>query len=343
MRRAADTIHRQWEMLRSLPRFPNRISTPQLKAKLRELGHDVNIRTIQRDLDGLSALFPLNSDREGQTNYWFWSEAGSALEIPAMNVPTALTLFLAKDYLRPLLPGVVLRPLGGYFKRAEEILSATRFADWRQKVRLIDRGPSLMPADIASDVREIVYEALLENRQFECDYQAKGADSPKHFVVHPLGLVIRQGVFYLVCTLWQYDDLRHLALHRMSNPILLDKTVNKPIDFDLTEYIQDESSFAYPYSPELLSIKVLFDSHAADHLYETPLAVNQILRIMEDGRIELSASVPDTSELRWWLLAFGAQVEIEEPFSLREEFQETARRMAASYCTKDGPVKNASV
>ncbi len=57
--------------------------------------------------------------------------------------------------------------------------------------------------------------------------------------------------------------------------------------------------------------------------------------MMGDGRIELSANVPDTSELRWWLLAFGAQVEILEPLSLREEFQETARRMAACYCSKD--------
>jgi len=322
-------------MLRSLPRYPNRISTPQLKARLRDLGHDVNIRTIQRDLDGLSALFPLNSEREGQTNYWFWSEAGSALEIPAMNVPTALTLFLAKDYLRPLLPDVVLKPLEGYFKRAEEILSATRFADWRQKVRLIDRGPALMPADIDIDVREIVYKALLENQQFECDYHAKGTDSAKSFVVHPLGLVIRQGVFYLVGTLWQYDDLRHLALHRMSNPRLLDQAVNRPIDFDLTEYIQDQSSFAYPYSPELLSIKVLFDSHVADHLYETPLAENQSMKLMDDGRIELSAHVPDTSELRWWLLAFGAQVEILEPKSLRDEFEETARGMVGRYLPRD--------
>ncbi len=338
MRRAADTIHRQWEMLRCLPRYPNRLSTPELRAKLRDLGHDVNIRTIQRDLDGLSALFSLDCTREGQTNYWFWLETGSALEIPAMNVPTALTLLLAQDYLKPLLPDSILKLLEGYFSRAKEILSSTQFTHWRQKVRLVDRGPSLMPANISNDVRRIVYEALLASQQLECNYQPRGDDAPSHRTVHPIGLVIRHGVFYLVCTLWEYTDLRHLALHRMSNPKLLDQPANRPANFDLTEYIQNESSFAYPYSPELLSIKVLFDSHAAEHLYETPLAENQTLRPMGDGCIELSATVPDTSELRWWLLAFGAQVEILEPKYLRDEFEETARQMAGRYLPADSPI-----
>ena len=38
-----------------------------------------------------------------------------------------------------------------------------------------------------------------------------------------------------------------------------------------------------------------------------------------DGRILVEATVADTSQLRWWLLGFGSQVEVLEPISLREE------------------------
>mgnify|MGYP003324733769 CR=1 FL=1 len=35
----------------------------------------------------------------------------------------------------------------------------------------------------------------------------------------------------------------------------------------------------------------------------------------------------DTSQLRWWLLGFGEQVEVIKPAHLREEFRKTAQKL----------------
>ena len=70
---------------------------------------------------------------------------------------------------------------------------------------------------------------------------------------------------------------------------------------------------------------------AGEHLFETPLSADQVLASEPDGRLRLSATVPNTRALVWWLLGFGDGVVIEEPASLRAELAGIAHRMAAAY------------
>ena len=58
----ADTLLRQWTMLRLIPRAPRKIETAALERLLFEEGFEVNRRSIQRDLNTLSTRFPLLCD-----------------------------------------------------------------------------------------------------------------------------------------------------------------------------------------------------------------------------------------------------------------------------------------
>jgi predicted DNA-binding transcriptional regulator YafY len=69
----------------------------------------------------------------------------------------------------------------------------------------------------------------------------------------------------------------------------------------------------------------------AFHLRESPLGQKQKIGPEEDGFVRIDATVPDTSQLRWWLLGFGDQVEVLEPEHLRDEFAQIARSMADMY------------
>jgi predicted DNA-binding transcriptional regulator YafY len=66
-------------------------------------------------------------------------------------------------------------------------------------------------------------------------------------------------------------------------------------------------------------------------LYETPLCLDQHLELTDDSRIALTATVPNTRGLLWWLLGFGDGVEVCEPTELREEIARKAKNMAAMY------------
>lgn len=50
-----DTLLRYLEMLRLIPKEPKSISTTELFEKLQNNGYDVELRTVQRDLNKLSS------------------------------------------------------------------------------------------------------------------------------------------------------------------------------------------------------------------------------------------------------------------------------------------------
>jgi len=333
MSRSVDTLYRQWVMLSKIPRYPRRISAPELKNILSAEGYDIDMRTVQRDLIKLSASFPLNNDIEGKKHYWYWIEHATTQDLPGMEPITALAFQMAESYLSSILPHATLSLLNPYFNRAKEVLNnaSTQLKGWPEKVAVIDKGPALIKPSINPDVQTAVYQALLEEKQLKGCYKKRHAEDATDYLIHPLGIVNRHNVIYLVCTLWDYTDIKQLALHRFVSADISSEPANLLSDFNLNDYVIKDHQFSYPLSSEPISLKILLDYEAVEHLYETPLTENQTLTTQEDHRILLEASITDTHELRWWLNGFGSSVEVLSPLSLREHFIHEIELMRIKY------------
>ncbi len=78
-------------------------------------------------------------------------------------------------------------------------------------------------------------------------------------------------------------------------------------------------------------LEALVDESVALTLAETPIAKDQQLAPDGASRKRLRATVPDTMELRGWLLGYGALIEVKKPKALREEMRETVKAMAERY------------
>ena len=333
MRKATDTTLRNLAMLQCIPVAPSSKSTPRIREELRDMNsdYDVNPRSVQRGLERLSSLFPITSEMRGRTNYWWWADKHALTQIPSMSTHTAFALMLAADYLKPIMPPVALALLQPYFRHAREVISGTALGRWSDKVAIIRRGPLLLPPATPAEVQDAVYTALMESRQVEVDYRAKRREKSRRVVLNPLGIVVRDGVVYVVATSWHYEDVRQYVLHRMSGPVLLDEPVRALAGFRLDSYIRDEGGFSYPLSGEKLALRVLFDSDTALHLTERLLAEDQRTVEQGDGRVLVEATVSDTADLRWWLLGFGGAVELLGPESLRLEMRGEVERMWEAY------------
>ena len=331
MKKTTDTLSRQWTMLKHVPAYPHWISTKEMHEYLDAEGHDITLRTIQRDLDRLSIDFPLSSTKEGRENRWQWAKGAHALEIPSMTPTAALVFQLVEQYLNPMLPRSTLTLIKPYLDRATRVLQTTSFQGWRKNIRMLRRGPKLITPKLNTSVRDVVYTALLEKRRFEARYQPRASDSPVNYVVNPLGLVIKEGITYLVCTLRDYKDFKQLALHRMQSAKLTDTPAVRVRGFDLDTYIDQDSGFAYPVSSGQLKLKIRMEAAAAFHLHESLLSKDQVIKRLDDNFIQLTASVADSSEIRWWLLGFGDQVEVLQPRGLRQEFVEISKNLHGYY------------
>jgi predicted DNA-binding transcriptional regulator YafY len=187
--------------------------------------------------------------------------------------------------------------------------------------------PLLAPKFNNEAVR-VVYEALLAGCRFAADYRSRANDTDevKTYEVNPLGLVVRGNLLYLVCTLWDYQDIRQLALHRVLTASPTDKPVTRPGGFNLDEYIQS-GEFQYPVGAPI-QLKAKFSRGAAAHLVETPLSDDQVIESLDADHVCVTATVQDTVQLDWWLLGFGSAVLVLEPPALAVRVAEATRSMA---------------
>ena len=325
---------RQWTMLRQVPRYPAKTTTRSLKEVLEEKGFEVTQRTIQRDLKALSAVMPgLLVDDEKDFPGWSWAKEALLLDLPAMDANMALTFQLADHFLKIMFPPSVLNRLQPYFDSADNVLKTVDhpgYSHWGEKVRILSRTQSLIPATIREDVVAVIYEALFKGKQFRGRYIRRDKDEVE-YDIHPLGLIFRESVVYLVATIWDYQDPRHLALHRFKQCDLLDEDAVAPEGFDLDQFLS-EGSFDYcDEENNTIQLKVLFSNWAGHHLLETPLSEDQKTEEKEEGQLQVEATVKDSAQLRWWLLGFGDFLEVLEPEALRVEFADICHRMSECY------------
>lgn len=312
----SETLLRQWELLRSIPRAPRKIDVGTLLAKLETAGYRISKRTLQRDLNDLSTVFPLLSDTQSIPYGWSWSADAETFDLPAMDGPTALTLRLIEQFIPTLLPPTIRDLLAPQFARARAVLDANpdnALKIWADCVRVVPREMPLLPPKFNSDAVRVVYDALLAGKRFSAEYRSRAADTDelKTYEVSPLGLVARGPLLYLVCTLWNYQDIRQLALHRVVSAQITEKPITKPDGFDLDHYIE-QGKFQYPIGP-MIQLKAKFSRTAAAHLIETPLSEDQTIEELDADHVLVTASVRDTAQLDWWLCGFGPLVEVHEP------------------------------
>ncbi|MBF8743650.1 WYL domain-containing protein [Pseudomonas guariconensis] len=67
------TLSRQWALLRQLPSRSPGITSTELVWRLRDVGFSVSKRTIERDLNELSLIFPLERNDKSIPYGWHWS------------------------------------------------------------------------------------------------------------------------------------------------------------------------------------------------------------------------------------------------------------------------------
>lgn len=307
-----DTLFRHWHTLRRIPRFPAKISVQTLLSDLSAEGFNITARTLQRDLHDLSQVFPLIVDDREKPYGWSWQKDAKSFDLPGLTVAESLALVLAEKHLNNLLPVSVLEHLGPYFKSAHHRLNGEplpqRGRSWLDKVRSVSPTQPLIPPVVDVDVQREISHALLYEKQLEITYRKKGQDETVQYRIHPLGLVQRGPILYLYCRIFDYDNTRILALHRVQSATVLNEDAVYPEDFDMDE---DCAKGIWGFgNGEIKRVRIRFSRVAGEHLYETPLSADQTIEETADGSLLVSATVPYTPQLVWWIRGFGDEASI---------------------------------
>ena len=328
-----DTLLRQWQMLRMIPRHPHKITARELHEKLQAEQFDVAKRTVERDLLTLSEMFPLTADERDRPYGWCWSKDAPVFNLPGLSHTEALTLAMVEQHLNTLLPASTLQQLKPYFGAAKEHLAripqSERSRSWLNKIRAVPPWQPLLPPNIKPAVQQVVYEALLADRQLQIKYLKRGQEKAVEYRIHPLAAIQRGHITYLCCRISDHEDTRTLAVHRIQSAIMLDEKANVPAGFSIDEVI-DNGTFGFR-TEGLISLEAIFYNGVGNHLFETPISDKQTLTELEDGTVKLVATVPNTLQLRWWILGLGDGVEVLQPKLFRDQIAATIEKMQSRY------------
>ena len=327
---------RQIAMLELIPRSPRKTYTKEIKNKLADRGFEIDERSIQRDLIALERTLPLVCDSRDKPYGWSWAKSSEGIQAPAMDPVEALTLSLAEQYLEPLMPKASFKRVGIFFDRANAVLkeqSPKLINRWRQRVRVLPEMLRFKRPQLNDDVEQALYEAAFEGLQIKALYRKRGESKSSLRHIHPLGLVMKGSINYLICMMDEdRKQPRHLPLHRFEKVEILGENSEEPDKFNLDEFTHT-NNLSYEYSKKLYTFKALFDFTAAAHLIETPLNSTQKVSKQADGRLLISARMTDTLQFEQWLRSFGSDVEILEPLKLKNKFKTLAKELNKKYNT----------
>lgn len=324
------TMDRQWSLLKLLPSGPPGKSATQLRELLADDGHEVTKRTVDRDLNELSRIFPLSCNIKSVPFGWYLVP-GARLDIPGMDLPEAVSLGLLEDLLRQLAPPTFMKALEGRFATAKEKLETLPkncFAKWADLVRYLPPGLPLLKPFISAEVMRAAQDALLRQRQLKVSYRGPGTSTPKELLLHPLALIQQGERSYLLATTFDYENVYHYAVHRIQTAEILDEPAKRPKSFTLDTFLaQGGGQFG---EGEMISLKAHLTDILAAILRETPISSDQKITTRA-GKNLLTVTVKDSWQLHFWILSQGPAITIMQPASLKRNIVTQLKAALANY------------
>jgi predicted DNA-binding transcriptional regulator YafY len=310
---------------------------------LQQQGYAVETHSIRRDMKSLLETYPQlecndNSHGNGEAKsglahgYRWVGKDGHMLG--GITLPEALSLVMVERYLSQSLPVLLNRPLQDIFLKAQQTLELhkkSQITHWPEKICVIQPAQPFISPDIDPAVLVAVHEALLNEKQLRVTYRAtqKVDAEPKIYRLHPLGLIQRGPITYLAAMANDYVDVYLYALHRMQALELLAEDCRQKPEFDLNQFAASQGHFG---SAAPIHFEAKICDHLALILQESPLSESQTLSDPDgSGFRRLAANVPDTWQLRWWIMGEGDRIEVLSPIELRQDIQSVLTRAHAQY------------
>lgn len=337
------------------------MSTANVRDALLDRGHEFKyLKKLRRRLEALEgAKMAVSMQEDGRRDVMWqrtpWLANDTAGRMDAWD---AVAFSMLERFAARRLPKAVFKDIDELFRVAEMRLSQERDDNrlhraWADKVDSVDGTFALIRPKVKDDIFSTITTAMFFERVLDVRYESpsnRGKVRPP-LRVWPLALVESAGLIYIVVQLdpssvktnedgtmdkdvrilLRADRILHAAEVASINGKEVSQTFPYPTDFKLRNFIDNDQRFNFLVEPKA-RIRIAFDGVAGNHLLEeSRISADQTASYLEDGRLVVEGTVVPSLKLRWWLRSFGDTVEVLEPKSLRDEFAQAYRKLAARY------------
>lgn len=295
-----------------------RVTAAEVAAEL-----EVSLKTARRDLEALSlAGLPLYS-QTGRGGGWRLL-GGARTDLSGLTAAEARTLFLVAG------PSATVTPQAkAALRKLVRALPETFRADAEAAARAVvldAAGWGQEPGPDSSHLATL-QQAVIEMVQVHLAY-ADHAGVASERVVHPLGLVVKQGVWYLVAD--TEAGRRSFRVSRIRAVALTDLPAVRPEDFDLREAWREIAA-------SVEERRTRARAHLMVNRANLPGLRGQFgadLRVgkeLADGRIEAQVAGFSHRIIAEQLAGWGKEIEVIAPDDVRQELARIGAELVAAY------------
>jgi len=315
-----------------------KLATTTAHKQLQAQGHDVSLRTVQRYFKDFFEYYDgVKKDNATVPGYWY--ESTSREDLLHLTRESALALCLVEAHLKHLLPSNEIKHLRPIFEHASKVLEKSkttkRYNELLKRIAIFPRGWKLIAPSLSNGkIFDDVMLAITEARTIKITYQGAKEKNARERIVEPIGLVDRSGVYYVVGReKYGTEEFKNWALHRMTSLELLSEFAY-PTHFQIKKHAF-EGNLNRIHSRKPLQVVLRFSAEAGAHLRDGECKISEDQKILKQNEsyLEVSCTVPDSDEFRWWILEKGAGCEVLSPQSLRDEIRDNLQRALNFYNT----------
>lgn len=285
---------------------------------------EVTDRTIRRDIEQLRDRFGAPIEFSHKKNGYFLTQ-------PDWNMPYRITS--QKDMLALILGSQVLESIQG-----EPLSRSLTGLPMDEHVALDDIAKRFVfrnrPARQINPDRWLdLALATVDQKVCMISYYSTRRKHIENFRFYPYLMANLEGEWYLWGLLTQQPRvMRRLALAHISSVTVGPDTFQDNPDFVPADTIKNTfGRFAHAAEEKTRWVTLLFDADIDHYITEIQWHPEQEVKRMKDNRIRLRFPYVNNDDLFYWILGFGAAVEVVRPKQLREMIAEEINLMNKRY------------
>ena len=196
-----------------------------------------------------------------------------------------------------------------------------------QKALISDGTGILSDSDSLPEKLSLILKAILNYKMISFGYYSVQNQRHSHKEVSPLAIKYFNHNFYLAGYYKKIDQVIVFALNRMDSLELSDKPQHE-VDFDSSTYF--DSGFGI-YTGDVFQVKLQFLPPTSDYIAERIWHAEQKFTRLEDKSIILEMPANSLSEMKKFVLSYGAKVKVLEPEELVEVVRDETKQMGKLY------------
>ncbi len=327
MAKPEQRLVRQWLLIRALSTRPEGVSVQQLSRE-----SQVSEKTIRRDLQVLArAGFPL-AEQTGPHGKKLWKVQDLTLH-PSIQftLDEALAIYVGWRLMDPLAGTYLWQASRRALQKIRSLLTPTALAYLDRMAGVlyqttVGQGQYAHKAELLDDLMV----GIEDRRVVRVWYRSARARQPVTYRLQPYAMVMHRKSLYLIAHSERHNEVRHFKVDRLEKVELTRERFVLPRGFDIERHFSGSFGI-FQARRRPIRVRIRFSPEAARYVQESHWHETQRFESCSDGGVILQLRLADTTEIKSWVLSFGARAEVLSPRSFREEVQREIDAMRRVY------------